>query len=146
MTAIRLSPIETQRDCLACFPVMLELRPHLASGKAFAEQVRRQMEQGYRLLAAWQDTQVVALAGYRLQENLLCGRFIYVDDLVATADARSHGLGGQLIGALRREAQRLDCAHLVLDTALANALAQRFYFRQGMLATGLHFRQTLPVN
>lgn len=146
MTAIRLNPIETRHDCLACFSVMRELRPHLASKETFAEQVQRQMRQGYRLLAAWQDAQVVALAGYRLQENLLHGRFIYVDDLVATTNARGHGLGEQLIEALRQEAQRLDCAQLVLDTALANALAQRFYFRQGMLATGLHFRQAIPAN
>lgn len=32
---------------------------------------------------------------------------------------------------------------LVLDTALANAFAQRFYFREGLLTRGLHFSQEL---
>ena len=35
------------------------------------------------------------------------------------------------------------CVWLALDTALGNALAQRFYFRHGLLATGLHFGMSL---
>jgi GNAT superfamily N-acetyltransferase len=143
MNAIRLSPVEDDQACLACFDVMRALRPHLADAAAFAAQVRRQAEQGYRLLAAWQDGRVVGLAGYRVQENLLYGRFLYVDDLVAAAEARRLGVGGMLIDALREEARRQGCAHFVLDTALGNALGQRFYFRQGLLARGMHFCQPL---
>jgi len=83
----------------------------------------------------------MALAGYRLQESLLYGRFIYVDDLVART--RSQGLGSKLMNALRDEARKLGCDHLVLDTGLGNSLAQRFYFRQGFLSKGLHFSQAL---
>ncbi|MFT4268854.1 MAG: GNAT family N-acetyltransferase [Xenophilus sp.] len=143
MSTFRLSPIDIDQDYLACFDVMHELRPHLSDAAAFAAQACRQARQGYRLLAAWQGGQVMGLAGYRVQENLLYGRFFYVDDLVAVASARRQGLGGLLIEALREEAQRQDCAHLVLDTALGNALAQRFYFRQGLLPKGLHFSQAL---
>ncbi|VCU72046.1 Acetyltransferase (GNAT) family protein [Pigmentiphaga humi] len=143
MHVFRLSPIDSDGDYQACFGVMRELRPHLADAAAFAAQARRQGRQGYRLLAAWQDDQVKALAGYRLQESLLYGRFLYVDDLVTAADTRRHGLGGKLIDALREEARGQGCAYLVLDTALGNALGQRFYFRQGLLAAGMHFRQPL---
>ena len=143
MSTFQLSSIVSDQDYQACFSVMRELRPHLADAAAFFAQVRRQAEQGYHLLAAWQNGQVKGLAGYRLQENLLYGRFLYVDDLVAASDARRHGVGGRLIEALREEAQRQGCAHLVLDTALANALGQRFYFRQGLLAKGMHFSQPL---
>ena len=145
MSTFRLSHIDNERDCLACFDVMRELRPHLLSAQAFAEQVRRQAGQGFRLLAAWQGDQVVALAGYRIQESLLYGRFLYVDDLVSAASARGHGLGGKLIEAVREEAKRQGCAHLVLDTGLDNSLAQRFYFRQGLLSEGLHFCQALQA-
>ncbi|MBN3134587.1 GNAT family N-acetyltransferase [Pectobacterium punjabense] len=143
MSTFRLSLIDSDRDYLVCFDVMRELRPHLPDAAAFTAQARRQAGQGYRLLAAWQGDLVMGLAGYRIQENLLYGRFLYVDDLVATADARHQGLGGLLIEAMREEAQRQNCAHLVLDTALGNALAQRFYFRQGLLSRGLHFSQAL---
>ncbi len=143
MSTFRLSLIDSVQDYLACFDVMHELRPHLPDAAAFAAQACRQAGQGYRLLAAWRGDQVMGVAGYRIQENLLYGRFLYVDDLVAVATARRQGLGGLLIEALREEAQRQDCSHLVLDTALGNALAQRFYFHQGLLPKGLHFSLVL---
>lgn len=146
MSTFHLKPIDTDQDYQACFDVMRELRPHLTDAAAFVAQARRQAEQGYRLLAIWQGEQVKGLAGYRIQENLLYGRFLYVDDLVTASDARRHGLGGKLIDALREEAQRQGCAHFVLDTALGNALGQRFYFRQGLLAKGMHFCQPLYGN
>jgi ribosomal protein S18 acetylase RimI-like enzyme len=139
MTLTSLRHIDNDQDCIACYAVMLELRPNLIGPDAFVAQLRRQREQGYRLLAAWQGEEIVALAGYRFQENLLYGRFVYIDDLVVGAGARSQGLGRRLIEAVREEAKRLRCDRLVLDTGLSNALAQRFYFRQGLLATGLHF-------
>lgn len=143
MSTFRLSPIDSDRDYQASFDVMHELRPHLTDAATFTAQARRQGQQGYRLLAAWQGDRVKALAGYRLQENLLYGRFLYVDDLVTAADARGHGLGARLIDALREEARRQGCANFVLDTGLGNSLGQRFYFRQGLLAMGMHFRQSL---
>ncbi|MFT3803285.1 MAG: GNAT family N-acetyltransferase [Burkholderiaceae bacterium] len=143
MSTLRLSLIDSDQDYLACFGVMRELRPHLPSAPAFIAQARRQAAQGYRLLAAWQDDQVMGLAGYRVQENLIHGRFLYVDDLVTAEDARRHGLGTTLIEAVREEARRQGCAHLVLDTGLGNALAQRFYFRQGLLAKAMRFIEAL---
>lgn len=132
-----------ERDLLACFPLMRELRPHLADAGQFVRQVERQAEQGYRLLAARQGEEVLGLAGCRLQENLIYGRFLYVDDLVTREDQRRTGIGERLLATARDEARRLGCKNLVLDTGLGNALAQRFYFRQGLLAAGMHFREAL---
>lgn len=143
MSALRTVYLDTDQDYQAAFGLMRELRPHLSDAAAFVAQIRRQATQGYRILAIRQDDQIQALAGYRLQENTLYGRFLYVDDLVTAASARGQGLGARLIDALREEARRQACAHFVLDTGLGNALAQRFYFRQGLLAAGMHFRQAL---
>jgi len=141
----QLSFVENDEDYQACFDVMRELRPHLTDAATFAEAARRQGEHGYRLLAAWHRDRAVALAGYRITENLLYGRFLYIDDLIASQDSRGHGIGGDLIAELREEGRRQGCAHIVLDTALANALGQRFYFRQGLLARGMHFSQSLET-
>lgn len=143
MNTQQLRHVDSDQDCQACFHVMRELRPHLRDAAAFAAQVRRQQEQGYRLLAAWEDGQIKGLAGYRVYENLLYGQFLYVDDLIITSTARAEGLGGRLIGALREEAMQQGCVNFVLDTALSNSLGQRFYFRQGLLAVGMHFHQAL---
>jgi GNAT superfamily N-acetyltransferase len=139
----QLRHVETNQDFHAAFAVMRELRPHLADVDGFIAQVERQARQGYRLLAAWAGTELVGLAGYRHQENLIYGRFLYIDDLVTTASVRSTGVGAALIHAVREEAYRHGCKQLMLDTALGNSLAQRFYFRQGLLSRALHFGQAL---
>ena len=140
-TAPQIVHVDDPQGFMQCFALMRELRPHLTDATAFTQQVIRQQAQGYLLLAAKQDTKVVALAGYRLQENLIYGRFIYVDDLVTSPDLRGQRLGEQLMDAIKAEVARQDCAYLVLDTGLGNALAQRFYFRQGFLSKGMHFVQ-----
>ena len=143
MNQLELRHVTSDQDYQACFPVVRQLRPHLTDVATFAAQARRQSRQGYRMLAAWDHDTVKGLAGYRLQENLLYGRFLYVDDLVADSDTRNQGIGGLLITTLRDAARQESCAHFVLDTALGNALGQRFYFHQGLLARGMHFCQPL---
>lgn len=135
--------IENIGDLEASFTVMKELRPHLRNHATYAIQVDHQRAQGYRLLAAWRDGAIVGLAGYRLMDNLLYGRFVYVDDLVVTATLQRSGLGERLLQAARQQAVDLHCEHFVLDTGLHMALAQRFYFRQGLLARGMHFVEPL---
>lgn len=141
---VEIRHIETDTDLQASFPVMKELRPHLQDAAAYVVQVMHQRTQGYRLLAAWQDGAIVGLAGYRQMDNLIYGRFVYVDDLVVAASLHRAGVGERLLQAARQQAVALQCSHFVLDTGLQNALAQRFYFRQGLLARGMHFVEALP--
>lgn len=129
--------------CPASFTLMRELRPQLVDAQAYQRQLQRQAAQGYRLLAACVAGELVGLAGYRELENLLYGRFVYVDDLVVQPGCQRGGLGAQLLAAVRAEAVQRGCAHLILDTGLHMPLAQRFYFRQGLLARGLHFAERL---
>lgn len=138
-----LQHLENPEAFAASFDLMQVLRPHLVDAAAYTAQLARQTRQGYRLLAAWSAEQVVGLAGYRELENLLYGRFIYVDDLVVSPGLQRSGLGGRLLSAVRDEAVLRGCDHLVLDTGLHMPLAQRFYFRQGLLARGMHFTQSL---
>lgn len=135
--------LDTPAQWRACFELMRVLRPHLSDADEFVQRVQRQAGQGYRLLAARAGDEVIGLAGCRLQKNLLHGRLYYVDDLVTREDMRSQGVGERLLGEARAEALRLGCANFVLDTALGNARGQRFYYRQGLLAIGMHFREVL---
>lgn len=134
---------ETEADIRACFPVMRQLRPQLQTPEDLLANVTLQGEQGYRLLAVWDDGKPVALAGYRRLDNMIHGRFLYVDDLVTDAEGRGQRHGERLLQALGELGRAESCQQLVLDTALANALAQRFYFRSGLLARGLHFSMDL---
>jgi ribosomal protein S18 acetylase RimI-like enzyme len=134
---------ETDAELAACFLVMQELRPHLRNVDTFVRRVRRQQADTYRLLAAWENDAVLGLAGWRVQENLIRGRFCYVDDLVVRSDMRRGGLGARLLDGVAAEARALGLDRLVLDTAIDNLLGQRFYFRYGMLPAALRFAMPL---
>ena len=139
----RLDWIETIDAARACYPLMRQLRPHLRDEAEFIERWQRQGAAGYRLLTVQRAGRPVALAGYRLQENLVHGRFLYVDDLVTDEALRGGGHGERLLTRLKEEARAQGCAKLVLDTGLDNALAHRFYYRQGLLGVALRFAMAL---
>jgi len=141
---MRVAPAETDEALAACFAVMRQLRPHLGDAARFVAQARRQATHGYRVLALWDGERAVACAGYRVSENLIRGRHLYVDDLVTDAAARSQGHGDRLFDALLAEARRQDCTCLVLDSGLANGAAHRFYFRRRLTMAAFHF--TLPLD
>lgn len=125
------------------FPLMRQLRPHLDSADEFVARWQRQAREGYQLVALYADNKPMALAGYRIQENLVHGRFLYLDDLVSDQHARSKGYGEQMMTYLREQVRTQACSKLVLDTPLSNALGHRFYFRCGMLATSLRFNMAV---
>lgn len=139
-----LRPLDCASDLRLAAPLMQALRPQLDGDADFAARVQRQRLQGYQLLGAFAaDGSLAALAGYRLQENLGCGRFLYVDDLVTAPACRGGGWGARLLRALERVARAEGCARLVLDTGLTNAAAQRFYLRAGLCLGALRLQKML---
>lgn len=134
---------DSDAEIALCFPVMAQLRPHLEDAGELVARVTRQRRAGYRILAAWRGTVPVGLAGYRIEENLIHGRFVYVDDLVTDEAERRSGVGARLLGAVADEGRREGCPRLVLDTALDNVFAHRFYYRQGLLARALRFSRDI---
>lgn len=129
-------------DIAACYPVMRALRPNLSEHE-FVARVKRQQQQGYRLARLYGPEGVLAVAGFRISENLAWGPFMYVDDLVTLPAARSRGHGARLLGWLRARARTEGCAQLHLDSGMQRTDAHRFYRREGMDATGLHFAERL---
>jgi ribosomal protein S18 acetylase RimI-like enzyme len=122
----------TRDELAACYPVIVELRPFLKDTAGWCERASAMAEAGYRVLAAWRQDRAVAVAGYRVMENLIHGRFLYVDDLVTAPGDRGKGLGASLLKELAQIGMRENCQSLVLDTAAANTNARRFYKREGL--------------
>ena len=122
----------------SCYPVMAELRPHVKPDE-FISRVRRQMESaGYRL-ACLTDSEVKAVAGFRISECLAWGKFLYVDDLVAQSDERSKGYGGALFDWLIEYAKGEDCDEFHLDSGVQRFAAHRFYLTKRMAIECHHF-------
>ena len=130
---------ETDEEVARCFALMRQLRPNLGSAAEFVERWARQKDAGYRLLVLWEGARPLALAGFRVQENLIFGPHLYVDDLVTDAAVRGGGLGRLVLNRLKAEGEASGLDLLVLDTPLTNALGHRFYFREGLLARALKF-------
>lgn len=128
----------TAREITACYPVMRELRPHIAEAQ-FLSRIRRQESSGYRLASVWESDRVVAVAGFRVGENLAWGRFLYVDDFVTLPEHRSQGYGTALLSWLKEQAAKRGCEQMHLDTGAQRKAAHRFYKREGMCAAGVHF-------
>jgi len=130
----------TDDEISACYPVMRELRPHLREDE-FVARVRRQEGAGYRLAFAEGAEGVVAVAGFRVGENLASGRHLYVDDLVTYSHGRSKGYGAKLLTWLRSVAAAEGCAQLRLDSGFQREGAHRFYEREGMARVGFQFSE-----
>jgi PhnB protein len=139
-TRMNISLAESDADIAACYTVMRELRPHIAEDQ-FLARVRRQEADGYRLALARDADQPVAVAGFRVLENLAWGRFLYVDDLVTLSALRSHGFGAKLLAWLRQRAVQENCAELHLDSGIQRTDAHRFYEREGMTLSSFHFAE-----
>lgn len=133
------SPAELE----ACYPVIMQLRPFLKDAADWCGRAAVMAKAGYQVLAAWKQDRVVAVAGFRVMENLIHGRFLYVDDLVTTFDSRGQGLGASLLKELTDIATEDSCSRLVLDTATTNVNARRFYAREGLRDVGVGFVKPL---
>jgi len=134
---------ETDADLQRCFPVMHQLRPHLAAD-GFVARIRGMEREGFRLALLEDDAGTVrAVAGFRVQDMLAHGRTLYVDDLVTDDQARSRGHGATLLRWLVARAQAAGCHQFSLDSGTHRRDAHRFYFRERMHIASYHF--ALPL-
>ena len=129
-------------EIASCYPVMRELRPHIAESD-FVPRVRQQQGSGYQLAYVTRAGRPVAAAGFRLGQTLAWGRFLYVDDLVTLPSERSQGHGAVLLRWLEERAQEAGCDELHLDSGVQREDAHRFYRRQGLEVSSYHFGRKL---
>ena len=132
----------TDTEIAACYPVMRELRPHIAEDQ-FLSRVRRQEKAGYRLAFMEEPDGLVAVAGFRVGENLAWGRFLYVDDLVTLPAFRSKGHGARLLSWLKEHAAKEGCRQIHLESGIQRKGAHRFYEREGMTMASFHFVESI---
>lgn len=132
----------TDSEIESCFDALAELRPHLVR-ESFLATVRAMEQDGFCLAFIQQDTEVVAVAGYRIYSNLFMGKHCYVDDLVTCAAYSSQGFGEQMINWLRAEARAADCKWFHLDSGTHRDQAHKFYFAQGFNIASYHFSEEL---
>ncbi|HET7326888.1 MAG TPA: GNAT family N-acetyltransferase [Nocardioidaceae bacterium] len=137
---VELLPPNTGR----AFEAMRELRPALIDRGAFVGRVDEiQRPLGYRLVAAVEDEvgPALAVAGFRIGENLAWGRYLYVDDLSTVPRARQRGCAQELLRWLHDEAVRVGSRQVHLDSGVGveRVAAHRLYFNAGYRISSHHF-------
>lgn len=147
MTSPKLATVHVTYDddqIVRCFPVMVQLRPHLVEAE-FVSRIRKQFENtNYRLVRIQDENDaIVAVAGYYYVESLSSDKYMYVADLVTDNVCRSKGYGSTLFDWLIEEAKREGCKALSLDSGVNRHGAHRFYLSKRMDITSHHFAVTI---
>jgi len=130
-------------DIVRVYPVMRELRPHIASAEDFLTRVRRQQALGYRLIYVEDAGAPVAASGFRITEYLFSGKMLYVDDLICLESHRGRGFAEALMRWMEELARNEGCAEFHLDSGTHRLGAHRFYHRLKLSITSFHFAKKL---
>ncbi|HKU63482.1 MAG TPA: GNAT family N-acetyltransferase [Rhizomicrobium sp.] len=127
------------------FPVMHELRTHIADAADFVTRVQRQRrtERGWQLLYVEDNGVPVAAASFRILEHLAWGKVLYVDDLICTESHRGKGFAESLMAWMENRAREENCTEMHLDSGTQRIRAHHFYFRQGLSISSFHFAKKL---
>ena len=139
---ISVSECETQASQFAAFDIMRQLRPHLEE-QSYPDALEALQAEGARVIAAYQDGDIVGCAVFRVEFRLAHGRMAYVDDLVTDAARRSSGVGAALMEWISVEAKSQGANFVVLDSGVHRGSAHRFYFREGFEITSFNFKKRL---
>ena len=141
--SIHIEIAQTDEQIVSCYPVMAELRPHIALDD-FTARIRLQQTDGFILAYLSDEGIIFAVTGFRIGVNLAWGKYLYVDDLVTSGKTRSHGYGKALFQWLVEYAKAEHCNQLHLDSGVQRFGAHRFYLTNRMDITSYHFRLMLP--
>jgi len=134
----------TDSDIARIFPVMRELRPHIATAEEFLARVHRQQKlAGYRLIYVEDAGVPVAASGFRISEWLAWGKALYVDDLICLESHRGKGFAEALMRWMEELAVKEGCEQFHLDSGTHRLGAHRFYHRMKLSITSFHFGKML---
>ena len=140
MTRIR--PVTTNVDIISTWPVMSQLRPHIAEAE-YLSFVQGVLAGGGEMIAAFDGDTCTGCSIFREQLRLATGPMIYVDDLVTDAAQRSTGVGAALLAAIEEIARERGIPVLTLDSGTHRERAHAFYFREGFTITSFNFKKRL---
>lgn len=128
-----------------CYNAFKELRPHLDKD-VFIEQVLRQKEQSYQIIAIKENNAIVSAAGFRFAEFLAWGKVLYIDDLTTLKEYRGKGYAATLIDWLIKHAQEHECQGLHLDTGHNRHAAHKLYLKKGLNISSHHLSLEFECN
>ena len=130
------------KELSTIYPLIKQLNPKLGK-KQFEGYLRDMVAQGYRCVAAYDKGNLIGVCGFWFGVRFWCGPFIDLDNVVVDQKIRSKGIGKKLVAWVEKEAKRVGCTQVGLDSYTISQSAHRFYFREGYSILGYHFVKKL---
>lgn len=127
----RIFTVDNKIDLERCYPVMKELRPHLRFEDYISIYKESHSSDGYQIVAIEDKGKILAVMGYRFLSDYVRGKHVYIDDLVSTENARSNGLGAELLKFAEEIGKHAGSQSLRLCTGIENERGVKFYDRNG---------------
>ncbi len=124
---LQIAELTSDEEIRAAFPLMSILRDRLRAD-TFLEEIRAQESDDFRLIGAYADGKLVAVAGVRRTHTTARGPHAFVDDLVTLPDEQGKGYATQLLQYVAAHAAANGLPHVYLDS---RATAQGFYDKLG---------------
>ncbi len=118
--------------------VLLQLRTQFDRA-SLSQQISQQQGLGYQLVFIKSNDRILAVAGFRISENLAWGKHLYIDDFVTNGDCRSTGVGQHFMQWFKAYARQQGCQQIHLDSSVQRFKAHKFYLQQGFNIASHHF-------
>ncbi len=134
---------DSDNEIRKCYSVMTELRPHFKNADNFLTQVKKQIKSHNFQLVYLEENGVKAVGGIRIAEWLGGGKYLEIEDLVATENERSKGYGGELFDWIVDYAKRENCRQIKLVSHVKRFAAHKFYLNKGMIIEAHYFSMAI---
>lgn len=130
MTHFAIRELLTDTELLTIYPLLHQLNPDISE-----ERFRRLLPEvragGYRCIGAFDEDELVAIAGFRITARFWCGRYIDFDNVIVAEQYRNSKLGQMLVDWVEEEGRRAGCDNSLVEVYARSHAAHRFYFRKG---------------
>lgn len=127
MNTLTIKELQSHNEIIEAFPVIKQLRTHLDESSYLELVIDAQEKDGYKMIALFDDDEIVAVTGFKPMITLYYGRFVWVCDLVTDSDKRSKGYGEKLLTYVHEWAKENNYESVALSSGLQRTDAHRFY-------------------
>ncbi len=135
---MKIVELKTPAEMARTYPLIRQLNPDL-SKTVFTRRLQIMVKNGYRAIAAVEGKKILGTSGFWTGTRFWCGDYIEPDNIVVDQSQRSKGVGKLLMQWMEKEAKRLTCDIVMMDSYTHNTASHRFYFREGYIIKGFCF-------
>ncbi|MFO0109869.1 MAG: GNAT family N-acetyltransferase [Alphaproteobacteria bacterium] len=125
------------RELAQLYPLIHQLNPSMTRA-VFTRRLKAMRPLGYRAVAVFSGTQIIAVSGFWVRTRFWSGREFDIDNFIVDSAHRKKGIGELLYAWLEAQAKKEKAELIVLDSYVTSHWAHRFYLRQGFEITGYH--------